>query len=85
MSVPVVSTGIRSATIQIIATATLGAVFGFGGLGRYLVDGLSNLSRGGVGMIFTGVILVSCLVLVTDFVLGLIERRLTPTGVRASR
>src|SRR5665811_1094658 len=39
LSVAVVATGVRSAAIQVIATATLGAVFGFGGLGRYLVDG----------------------------------------------
>jgi osmoprotectant transport system permease protein len=71
--------------VQVIATATLGAVFGFGGLGRYLVDGLSNLSRGGIGQIFTGVILVSGLVLVTDFLLGLLERRLTPAGVKVAR
>ena len=85
LSVPVISTGVRSATTQIIATATLGAIFGFGGLGRYLVDGLSNLSRGGVGMIFTGVILVSGLVVVTDVVLAFVQRRLTPAAVRPTR
>jgi osmoprotectant transport system permease protein len=42
LAVPVIATGIRSATIQVVATATLGAVFGFGGLGRYLVDGISQ-------------------------------------------
>ena len=85
LSVAAIATGVRSASVQVIATATLGAVFGFGGLGRYLVDGLSNLSRGGIGQIFTGVILVSGLVLVTDFLLGLLERRLTPAGVKVAR
>jgi osmoprotectant transport system permease protein len=78
LSVAAISTGIRSASVQVIATATLGAVFGFGGLGRYLVDGLATLSRGGVGQIFTGVILVSGLVIATDVLLGALERRLSP-------
>ena len=65
------STGIRSAAIQVIATATLGAVFGFGGLGRYLVDGMAQISRGGIGMIFGGVVLVAGLVIVTELCFAL--------------
>ncbi len=42
IAVPAIGIGISSATVQVIATATLGAIFGFGGLGRYLVDGLSQ-------------------------------------------
>jgi osmoprotectant transport system permease protein len=42
LAVPAINTGISSATVQVIATATLGAIFGFGGLGRYLIDGLSQ-------------------------------------------
>jgi len=85
LSVPVVSTGIRLAATQVIATATLGAIFGFGGLGRYLVDGIATISQGGVGQVFTGVILVAGLVIVTDLVLAAIERRLTPSGIRVAR
>jgi osmoprotectant transport system permease protein len=85
LSVPVVAAGVRSAAVQVIATATLGAIFGFGGLGRYLVDGLATLSRGGIGQIFTGVILVSGLVIVTDLGLAFGERRLTAHGVRSGR
>ena len=35
LAVPVIAAGVRSAAVQIVATATLGAIFGFGGLGRY--------------------------------------------------
>ena len=45
LAVAVILTGIRSGTVQIIATATLGAIFGFGGLGRYLVDGFAQRRR----------------------------------------
>ena len=66
LAVPVIATGIRSAAIQVVATATLGAVFGFGGLGRYLVNGISQNDK---GQIFGGVVLVAGLVLVTELVL----------------
>jgi osmoprotectant transport system permease protein len=82
LSVPVIATGVRSATIQVIATATLGAIFGFGGLGRYLVDGMAQISQGGVGQIFGGVILVAGLVIVAELVIALFQRVLTPRGLR---
>lgn len=85
LSVPVVASGIRSAATQVIATATLGAVFGFGGLGRYLVDGIATLGRGGIGQVFTGVLLVAGLVIAVDVVLGAAQRGLTPRGIRAGR
>lgn len=31
--------GLRSATLQVVATATVGAFIGLGGLGRYIIDG----------------------------------------------
>ena len=39
---PCVVAGMGSAAVQIIATATLGAIFGFGGLGAYLTEGISQ-------------------------------------------
>jgi osmoprotectant transport system permease protein len=82
LAVPVVATGIRSAAVQVIATATLGAIFGFGGLGRYLVDGIAQMSRGGIGQVFAGVILVAGLVIVTDVLFAAGQRLLTPKGLR---
>ena len=82
LAVPVVATGVRSAAIQVVATATLGAIFGFGGLGRYLVDGIAQISRGGIGQILAGVLLVAGLVIVTDLVLAAAQRLLTPKGLR---
>ncbi len=46
IALPIVVGGIRSASVQVIATATLGAIFGFGGLGRYLVDGVAQNDLG---------------------------------------
>jgi osmoprotectant transport system permease protein len=81
LAVAVIATGIRSATIQVVATATLGAVFGFGGLGRYLVDGMAQISQGGIGMIGAGVVLVSGLVIGAELLIALAQRLLTPRGL----
>ncbi len=85
LAVPIIGTGLRSAAIQVVATATLGAIFGFGGLGRYLIDGMAQISRGGIAQIFGGVVLVAGLVIATELVIGLVQRLLTPRGVRLER
>ena len=69
---PVILGGIRSAAVQIIATATLGAIFGFGGLGRYLVDGIAQNDD---GQIFGGVVLVAALALATERAFALAPAR----------
>lgn len=74
----VVGGGIRSAAVQIVATATLGAIFGFGGLGRYLVDGVAQNDE---GQTFGGVILVAGLAIVTELGFGLLERAMTSPGL----
>jgi osmoprotectant transport system permease protein len=79
LAVPVIVTGIRSSAVQIVATATLGAIFGFGALGRYLVDGIAQRD---LGQVLGGVILVAGLVLVTDVIFAAIQRGLTPAPLR---
>ena len=78
LALPVIATGIRSAAVQVVATATLGATFGFGGLGRYIVLGDANQDN---GELFGGVVLVAALALVTFAVFRLIELRLTSAGL----
>ena len=41
IALPLLLSGLRAATMQVIATATIAAYVGLGGLGRYLVDGLA--------------------------------------------
>ena len=71
--------GTRSAAVTVIATATLGAIFGFGGLGRYLVDGIAQNDD---GQIWGGVVLVAGLALLTEGILALVQRRTTSGGLR---
>lgn len=84
IALPILATGIRSASVQVIATATLGAEFGFGGLGRYIVLGDANQND---GELFGGVVLVAVLALTTLALFTLLERRVVSAGlaVRAAR
>ena len=59
LAIPIIVAGIRSAAIQVVATATLGAIFGFGGLGRYLVEGFAQFGLGGNAQIVGGALLVA--------------------------
>lgn len=78
VALPVLAGGIRSAATQIVATATLGAIFGGVGLGRYLVEGIAQNDN---GKIFGGVTLVAVLCLATEAVFAIIQRRVTSPGL----
>jgi osmoprotectant transport system permease protein len=82
ISLPVILAGLRLAAITIVATATLGAIFGYGGLGRYLVDGIAQNDD---GQLFGGVVLAAGLTLLTEGAFALLQRRIESPGVRAAR
>ncbi|MDP8955763.1 MAG: ABC transporter permease [Actinomycetota bacterium] len=67
--------GLRTAAVQVVATATLGAVFAWGGLGRFIVDGFA---QGDDGMIVAGALLVAALAVLTELAFSLLERAVTP-------
>jgi osmoprotectant transport system permease protein len=70
-ALPAVVSGVRSGAVQVVATATLGAIFGSGGLGRYLVEGIAQ--RDG-GMTYGGVVLVAGLALAVEGAFVLMQR-----------
>jgi osmoprotectant transport system permease protein len=82
LALPVIVAGLRTAVVQVIATATLGAVIALGGLGRYIVDGIA---RGEYDRMFAGVVLVAGMALAADFSLGMAQRRLASPGVSTER
>ncbi len=88
IEVPIASSiligGFRTAILQVIATATIGAILSGGGLGRFIFDGL-NQGLAGRSSIYAGAILVTALAVVVDFVLAMIQRRLVPRGLRADQ
>jgi osmoprotectant transport system permease protein len=63
----------------VVATATLAAVVSWGGLGRYIVDGFAQQDT---VQLFCGAVMVAALSVITELMLGLVQRRLTPGGVR---
>jgi osmoprotectant transport system permease protein len=79
LAAPVIVAGMGSAAVQIIATATLGAIFGFGGLGAYLTEGISQNDD---AMVFSGVVLVALLALGAEAAFTLLGRALTPRVAR---
>jgi osmoprotectant transport system permease protein len=74
LALPLVFAGIRTAAVEVIASATLAAFIGGGGLGEYILDGLANSDR---ATLLEGGASVALLALGTQGFLGLIERRLT--------
>jgi osmoprotectant transport system permease protein len=77
-SMPLMLSGIRSATLQVIATATIAASISLGGLGRYLIDGLSVSDYAEMA---SGAILVALLALLMDGVLALVQRTAVSPGL----
>jgi osmoprotectant transport system permease protein len=73
--------GFRTATLQVIATATIGAILSGGGLGRFIVDG-RNQGLAGRASIYAGAILVAALAIGVDLILAFIQTRLTPRALR---
>lgn len=75
LATPLIVAGLRLAAVQVVATATLGAVAGWGGLGRFIVDGFSV---GDDPQIVGGALLVALLAVATEVGFGLLERVVTP-------
>ena len=77
-ALPLLLSGVRSATLQVIATATIAASISLGGLGRYLIDGLSVSDYAEMA---SGAILVAALALVMDGILSIVQRTAVSPGL----
>ena len=77
-ALPLMLSGFRSATLQVIATATIAASISLGGLGRYLIDGLSVSDY---AEMTSGAILVALLALLLDGLIALVERFAVSPGL----
>lgn len=79
VALPVIVGGLRSAAVQVVATATLGAIYGLGALGSFIVEGVAQQDD---GKLFGGVVLVTALALIAEGLLSFAQRRLTSPGLR---
>ena len=78
LAVAPILAGLRSASVQVVATTTLGAIFGGGGLGRYLVEGIAQRDT---GMTFGGVVLVALLALAVEAAFVGLQRVIRSPGL----
>lgn len=67
LATPLVIAGLRSATLQVVATATIAAYAVAGGLGRPIIDGIH---LGSYPQVFAGAVLVGALAVVLDVLLS---------------
>ncbi|WP_217145198.1 ABC transporter permease [Streptomyces sp. AC627_RSS907] len=79
VALPLVLSGLRSAAIQVVSTATIAAYVSLGGLGRYIIDGLYQRNY---EKVVGGATLVALLALVTLAVFWAAERLAVSPGVR---
>jgi len=80
LALPLIFAGIRTATVFVVATATIAAVAGGGGLGDIIV----NQAGYGLDGVVGAAICVSLLALLADAGVGLLHRRLTPPALRGT-
>lgn len=73
----VIMSGIRLSGVYVIAWATLASYIGAGGLGDFIFNGLNLFIP---SLIIGGTIPVTVLALLTDFILGKLEKKLTPAS-----
>ncbi|MEU8867055.1 MULTISPECIES: ABC transporter permease [Streptomyces] len=71
LALPLIMTGLRLALIQVVATATIAAYVSFGGLGRYVFDGLAQRD---LVQVLGGAVLVALVAVVLDLGLSGLQR-----------
>ena len=79
-ALPLMFGGIRSAALQVVATATIAATVSVGGLGRFLIDGLAYRDY---SMMAGGALLVGLLAIAVDAVLAGVQRLVVSPGLSA--
>src|SRR5260370_16688664 len=82
MALPFIMAGIRTSAVNVVATATLAAVVAWGGLRRFIVDGLGLQDY---PMLFAGALMVALLSLIVEFSPPGVQPLATPVRLRPSK
>lgn len=77
-ALPLIMSGVRSATLQVIATTTIAAYVSLGGLGRYVFDGQAQQDY---PQMASGAVLVALLAMAADFILAMLQRAIVSRGI----
>jgi osmoprotectant transport system permease protein len=78
LAIPVIMAGVRIATVTGIGVATIATLIGSGGLGTLIYQGIGMMNY---PMMISGAIAAALLALLTDFILGLLEKLMTSKGI----
>jgi len=81
-ALPLIFSGMRSAALQVVATATLAASVSLGGLGRFLIDGQAYRDY---GQMAGGALLVAVLAVLVDLVFAGVQRLAVSPGLTPIR
>ncbi|GAA4240421.1 ABC transporter permease [Actinomadura meridiana] len=81
MALPLILLGLRTAAIQVVATATVAAYPGFGGFGRYIIDGLATNDY---QLVIGGTVLVVLLALIVQLIFAGLRRLVVSPGLLGS-
>ena len=77
-ALPLLMSGLRSAALQVIATATIASSVSLGGLGRYLIDGVASNQY---EVMAGGAMLVAGLALLVDLLMAGLQRAVVSPGL----
>lgn len=81
LALPLIFAGIRTATVYVIATATLAAIAGGGGLGDIIV----NQASYGIEGVIAGALVVAALAFAAELGFAGLQRLVTPSGLRQAK
>ena len=82
LGLPLLIGGLRAAALQVVATVTLAAYIGLGGLGRYIIKGLALRQ---FDQLLGAALVIVVLALVLDGLFALLQHVAVPRGVTAGR
>lgn len=80
LALPLALTGMRTAAVTVVATATIGAILSTGGLGRYIIDGIAQQDY---PKMVAGALLVMLLAFAVEALFAVLQRRAVSTGIRS--
>lgn len=78
LAAPLIIAGLRTALVQLIATAVVAAYAGLGGLGRFLIDGLGQRD---IPQVIAGSLVVSLLAIGSELLFSCCSRRWRHTAI----
>jgi osmoprotectant transport system permease protein len=79
MALPLILVGLRTGAIFVVASTTIAAYIGLGGLGRFIIDGLASYQYGPVA---GGALLVVVLAVLVLALFAVLARLVVPAGLR---